>query len=123
MYGATVNPFSTAFYVRRAAPIMTEGLLVLVQLVMAEITTDPVEWVGRGGEERGRGRGGGGRGEGEGEGKGRERGRGGRGDREGEGKGRERRRTRLERDKEMCEDGGRYLEMLQSAQSMERLQG
>ena len=52
MYGATVNPFSTVFFARRPAPIMTEGLLVLVQLVMAEITTDPVEWVGRGGEER-----------------------------------------------------------------------
>ena len=113
MYGATVNPFSTAFFARRPAPIMTEGLLVLVQLVMAEITTDPVEWVGRGGEERERERGRGGRGEGEGEGKERgkggrgegggeeegkerKRGRGGRGEGEGERKGRER-RTRLER--------------------------
>ena len=110
MYGATVNPFSTAFFARRPAPIMTEGLLVLVQLVMAEITTDPVEWVGRGGEERERERGRR-RGEGEGEGKGRERGRrgeregegrgrGGRGEGEEEGKGRER-RTRLERNEEI----------------------
>ena len=43
MYGATVNPFSTAFLASSPAPNMTEGLLVLVQLVIAEITTEPVE--------------------------------------------------------------------------------
>ena len=45
MYGATESPLRQAFLARSPAPSMTEGLEVLVQLVMAEITTEPVgEW-------------------------------------------------------------------------------
>ena len=36
-----VNPSSTAFLANRPAPSMTEGLLVLVQLVIAAMTTEP----------------------------------------------------------------------------------
>src|SRR4029450_11321700 len=39
--GATESPFSTAFLARRPAPIITEGLEVLVQLVMAGIKGGP----------------------------------------------------------------------------------
>ena len=39
--GATESPLSTAFFARRPAPIMTEGLEVLVQLVMAAMTAEP----------------------------------------------------------------------------------
>src|SRR6185295_3036105 len=39
--GLLVKPFSTAFLAKRPAPIKTEGLDVLVQLVIAEITTEP----------------------------------------------------------------------------------
>ena len=41
MVGSTVRPRSTAFFARRPAASMTEGLEVLVQEVMAAITTDP----------------------------------------------------------------------------------
>ena len=48
MYGAMVRPRWHAFLASRPAPNMTEGLEVLVQLVIAEITTEPanvhVEW-------------------------------------------------------------------------------
>lgn len=51
MYGETLKPLSTAFFAKRPAPNMTEGLEVLVQLVIAAITTEPerdgkwvVEW-------------------------------------------------------------------------------
>jgi hypothetical protein len=40
-HGFVSNPFSTAFFARRADPSITDGLEVLVQLVMAAITTDP----------------------------------------------------------------------------------
>ena len=43
MYGSTDNPFSTAFLARRPAPSITEGLLVLVQLVIADMTTEPIK--------------------------------------------------------------------------------
>ena len=43
----TVSPFSTAFFASRPAAIITEGLLVFVQLVMAAITTAPWPIVGR----------------------------------------------------------------------------
>src|SRR5829696_2783512 len=39
--GATESPFSTAFLANRPAPIITEGLEVLVQLVMAAMTAEP----------------------------------------------------------------------------------
>src|SRR5215210_2927982 len=39
--GSTQSPFSTAFLAKRPAPIITEGLEVLVQLVMAAITAEP----------------------------------------------------------------------------------
>ena len=42
MWGATERPRSHAFFARRPAPSMTDGLEVLVQLVMADITTEPV---------------------------------------------------------------------------------
>lgn len=45
MKGLTVNPFSTALFARRPAPNITDGLLVLVQLVMADMTTEPVKQV------------------------------------------------------------------------------
>jgi hypothetical protein len=40
-HGFDVSPRSTAFLARRPAAIITEGLDVLVQLVMAAITTCP----------------------------------------------------------------------------------
>src|SRR5574341_2530631 len=40
-HGLVVSPFSTAFLASRPAPIITDGLEVLVQLVMAPITTAP----------------------------------------------------------------------------------
>lgn len=43
IYGATVRPFSTAFLARSPAPNITDGLDVLVQLVIADITTEPKE--------------------------------------------------------------------------------
>lgn len=43
MYGSTDSPFSTAFLARRPAPSITEGLLVLVQLVIADMTTEPIK--------------------------------------------------------------------------------
>ena len=46
MYGSTDNPFSTAFLARRPAPSITEGLLVLVQLVIADMTTEPIKKTG-----------------------------------------------------------------------------
>src|SRR5437870_7832726 len=39
--GFLVRPFSAAFLANNPAPISTEGLEVLVQLVMAAITTEP----------------------------------------------------------------------------------
>ena len=42
-YAGTRSPRSTAFLANRPAPIMTEGLEVFVQLVIAAMTTDP--WV------------------------------------------------------------------------------
>src|SRR3989304_10438887 len=39
--GLVRNPRSTAFFARSPAPIMTAGLEVFVQLVMAAITTAP----------------------------------------------------------------------------------
>jgi hypothetical protein len=39
--GLGVRPSSCAFFATRPAPIMTEGLLVLVQLVIDAITTSP----------------------------------------------------------------------------------
>ena len=39
--GRELRPRSTAFLARRAAPIITDGFEVLVQLVMAAITTEP----------------------------------------------------------------------------------
>src|ERR1700742_5096793 len=39
--GLLVSPASTAFLASRAAPTMTDGLDVLVQEVMAAITTEP----------------------------------------------------------------------------------
>lgn len=41
MYGKVVRPASIAFFASKPAPNITEGLLVFVQLVMEEITTDP----------------------------------------------------------------------------------
>ena len=41
-YGATPSPRSTAFLASSPAPSITEGLEVLVQLVMAAMTTEPV---------------------------------------------------------------------------------
>ena len=41
MYGATLNPRLTALRANSPAPNMTEGLDVFVQLVMADITTEP----------------------------------------------------------------------------------
>src|SRR4029434_6982692 len=40
-HGLLVKPFSTAFLAKRPAPIKTDGLEVFVQLVIAEITTEP----------------------------------------------------------------------------------
>jgi hypothetical protein len=40
-HGGTVSPFSTAFFARIPAATITEGFEVLVQLVMAAITTEP----------------------------------------------------------------------------------
>src|SRR5260370_3291279 len=40
-HGFDLRPFSTAFFARSPAAIITEGLEVLVQLVMAAITTEP----------------------------------------------------------------------------------
>ena len=39
--GCDLRPRSTAFLARRPAPIITDGFEVLVQLVMAAITTEP----------------------------------------------------------------------------------
>src|ERR1700760_2901407 len=39
--GLLVRPFSTAFLASRAAPTMTDGFEVLVQEVMAAMTTEP----------------------------------------------------------------------------------
>src|SRR6201996_1554401 len=41
-HGGTVRPFSTAFLARMPAAIITEGLDVLVQLVMAAMTMEPL---------------------------------------------------------------------------------
>ncbi len=41
MYGFTVSPLATAFLARSPAWIITSGLEVLVQEVIAEIITDP----------------------------------------------------------------------------------
>ena len=43
MYGLTFKPNSTAFFATSPAPSITDGLLVLVQLVMADITTEPTK--------------------------------------------------------------------------------
>src|ERR1700687_419861 len=40
-HGCRVNPRSTAFFASNPAPIITLGFEVLVQLVIAAITTDP----------------------------------------------------------------------------------
>src|SRR4051812_15782379 len=40
-HGLVIRPFSTALRARRAAPSITDGLEVLVQLVMAAMTTWP----------------------------------------------------------------------------------
>src|SRR6266850_6090796 len=40
-HGFRVRPFSTAFFATRPAPIITLGLDVFVQLVMAAMTTEP----------------------------------------------------------------------------------
>src|ERR1700744_15824 len=40
-HGLLLRPASTAFLASRAAPTMTDGLEVLVQEVMAAITTEP----------------------------------------------------------------------------------
>src|ERR1700733_7769418 len=40
--GLDLSPFSTAFFARSPAPIITDGFDVLVQLVMAAITTAPL---------------------------------------------------------------------------------
>ena len=40
-HGLTVRPFSTAFLATSPAAIITDGLEVLVQLVIAAITTSP----------------------------------------------------------------------------------
>src|SRR5580692_2862493 len=40
-HGGTDKPFSTAFFANNPAPIITEGFEVLVQEVMAAITTLP----------------------------------------------------------------------------------
>ena len=40
-HGLRCSPFSTAFLASRAAPIITEGLEVLVHDVIAAITTAP----------------------------------------------------------------------------------
>ena len=42
MYGRTLSPHSTAFLASSPAPNITDGLLVLVQLVIAAMTTEPV---------------------------------------------------------------------------------
>ena len=42
MVAGTVSPRSTAFLARRPAASMTEGLEVLVQEVMAAMTTEPL---------------------------------------------------------------------------------
>jgi hypothetical protein len=42
MCGCTVRPASTAFLASRPAASITLGLLVLVQLVMAAISTSPL---------------------------------------------------------------------------------
>src|SRR5687767_6084397 len=42
-YGLTLSPCSTAFFASSPAAIITDGLLVLVQLVMAAMVTSP--WV------------------------------------------------------------------------------
>src|ERR671929_397146 len=39
--GSTESPFSTAFFAKRPAPIITDGFEVFVQLVMAAITAEP----------------------------------------------------------------------------------
>ena len=39
--GLLVNPFSTAFFASSAAPIITDGLEVLVHEVIEAITTSP----------------------------------------------------------------------------------
>ena len=39
--GLEVSPFSTAFLARSAAPIITDGLEVLVQEVIEAMTTSP----------------------------------------------------------------------------------
>ena len=39
--GLVLRPFSTAFFARIPAATMTDGFEVLVQLVMAAITTEP----------------------------------------------------------------------------------
>ncbi len=41
MYYLTLSPFSTAFLASKPAAIRTEGLDVLVQEVIAAITTEP----------------------------------------------------------------------------------
>ncbi|CAB4682100.1 unannotated protein [freshwater metagenome] len=40
--GFELSPFSTAFFARSAAPIITEGFEVLVHEVMEAITTSPL---------------------------------------------------------------------------------
>lgn len=42
-----MRPLLTAFLANSPAPSITDGLLVLVQLVIADITTDPEEREGR----------------------------------------------------------------------------
>ena len=41
-HGCCVSPFSTAFFARRPAAIITPGFDVFVQLVIAAITTEPL---------------------------------------------------------------------------------
>ena len=42
-HGFTFSPRSTAFFASKPAPSMSEGFEVLVQLVIAAITTAPLE--------------------------------------------------------------------------------
>ena len=41
-HGLLVKPFSTAFFASKAAPIITDGLEVLVHEVIEAITTSPL---------------------------------------------------------------------------------
>src|SRR5207245_5677617 len=47
-HAGTISPFSTAFFASNRAATMTDGFDVLVQLVIAAITTDPFSTVASG---------------------------------------------------------------------------